>query len=219
MFDAEGKCVFEGRHSGRDNAIEEALKRAPDWLLGKNDYKELKSEASSILKRSGMGKTLTELEEIISADEEEAKVAEAKRMYERLWRYAQGEFDRISGMQETRASMARAELKKFSKTWKGHELADEAGELEKSLKKDKAFKDAEKADKMLIGIEEQLDKAEPCGYGKPLDLKGCPECKKENAKIIATCGAMGAKILKDYPETPAATQVRELLSEAGIPYQ
>jgi hypothetical protein len=215
LFDHTGKCVFTGHPGQADDAIEEAIKKAPDYILGPGEWVELKREAAAIVARKNFGKTMATVRKL-QDEGEGAQQEEAARMFERLDRCASREWELAMALKETRPAQAMEAITAFSKKWKGDQYGDEASDMLKELKKDKSFKEAIVADTLLAKLEATLGEAKPCKFGEPLDLAGCDDCRKDNKKILQAVAALGGKILKKHPDTPAAKAVQDILRSVGL---
>jgi hypothetical protein len=192
VFDHNGEIIYDGRGDGIEPIIEEALAKAPDWLLGENNYSELKSEASSIIKRSNLGKTLATLRTLVAGGEDitDAEQEEAGRMIDRLLPWAELQVKKVKDLMNENPEAALAGWKNLAKQFKGDLIGDEADATYKELKKDEDFKEELKAWKAIAKIIKAVD-ANP-------------------AALNPSRGAL-EKVIDKYPDTAAARRAMKMI--------
>jgi len=169
LFNWKGEQVWSGHPaSGMDDAIEEAIRNAPDLLLGPRKYEAIRSEASKILKRSGMGSAVKSLRKK-SGGAEGAEKEEATELLGRLEKHAERAMkkaDELIGSGEP--LKAQGLWKRLARDFRGDEIGSRASSKEKEMKKDVAFKAELSAARIMMQMEAMADKIKPRRRGEDL---------------------------------------------------
>ncbi|MEW6026115.1 MAG: TlpA disulfide reductase family protein [Planctomycetota bacterium] len=211
LFDHTGKMVYDGHpmEAAAEKALSEAMKNAPDWLVGEGPYKKLKALAEKIKERKGLGGVLKTIKEKHLNSQDPDEKAEAEKLLERLTRYGNKLLQKADGLKTTEPLKSHNLYQETSKLFKGDEIGDNADNALKDLKEDKTFQDNLKADKELSEMIPDIEKLKACGKCGTFN-KECEACKKKNASLEALI-QKAKGILKKYPDSPAAAKVKELL--------
>lgn len=216
VFDSKGELVYDGRPEGEmDKIVENAVKAAPDWLLGDHAYAKLKSQAAAIASRKGLGKALAELRKL-KDDPDAGKAEEAGWLLERLEPYAQGLLAKAKAAETTDPPKALELYTKASALFQGDQVGTDAAEALKRLKADPGFKKEMDAAAALKNVQDACEKFKPCKSTKKLDLAGCEDCRKKNAALMNSLVGQLKAIVQKYEGTGAAKEAEGLLKAWGL---
>lgn len=215
IFDHRGELVFKGRELPAKK-LEEVVNNAPNPLVGEGPYKKLGALVKKIIKHKGLGKIMLQLKEKVETSTDAVEKEEAGDLLRRITGYAQNIKEQAGEIKEQEPLQAYNLYQRLAKEFKGGEFGDEAAQVLDELKKDKEFQKGLRADKKFIELQTLTDKFKPCQSNKPLDIKGCQKCQKKNQKLLNQVTVYGKRLIKQYPEAPAAKKVKELFDEWGI---
>jgi hypothetical protein len=211
LFDHTGQIIYNG-HPKEENlniSLTNAIKSMPDPLLGEGPYKKLSALTDKIKQRKELGQILSALKSKHLNSEDADEKAEAEKLAERLTRYG-NKLLRQAGTKKDKEPLDCLNLyQQTAAVFKGDTIGDTAEKTIKELKDDKTFQDNLKADKELTDIIAEMKKLKPCNTCASFS-RDCPACQKRNASMeVLIPKAKG--LVKRYPDSPAATKVKELL--------
>lgn len=210
LFDHTGEMIFSGHPGEADKKLADAVKNAPDPLVGEGPYKKLSALTQKIKERKELGKILSTLKtkHLPSADADEK--AEAEKLIERLSRYGNRLVEKADKKKDTEPINAYNLYQQAATLFKGDEIGDNADKVLKEFKDDKNFQDNMKADKELTDMMPQIEKLKPCGKTCHAFNKECQNCQKKN-QTFEELMAKARGLVKKYPSSPAAEKIKELL--------
>lgn len=210
LFDHTGKMIFKGHPGEADKKLADAMKNAPDPMVGEGPYKKLTALTVKIKEHKELGKILSALKtkHVISADADEK--AEAEKLIERMSRYGNRLIEKADKKKDTQPLNAYNLYQQAATLFKGDEIGDNADRILKELKEDKNFQDNMKADKELTDMMPQIEKLKPCGKTCHAFNKECQNCHKKN-QTFEEIMAKARGLVKKYPSSPAAEKIKELL--------
>lgn len=215
LFDHRGNLVFEDHPGLAEKKLKELVENMPDPLIGEGPYKKLGSLAKKICQRKGLGKIMSQLSEKIEKAKKPGEKEEAEKLLGRLQNYAQKLKTKADGAKDQDPLQYYNLQQQLAKEFKGNEIGTEAQEVVKGLKKDKEFQRTLKAEKEFAKIEAMTETFKPCQNNKPLNIKNCAGCQKKNAASLNTIVSFAKRLIKKYPDTPAAQKTQGLLDELG----
>ncbi|MHC5078650.1 MAG: hypothetical protein ACYTHN_06505 [Planctomycetota bacterium] len=211
LFNWKGEMTWDGRHSGLEDAVEEVLKGAPDWLVGPRKFEKVKAEAGKIRKRKGMGGAVKALREKAKSEDAQEK-EEAEVLLGRVVKYAERQMQRAEACIEAGDPLkAQAIWKDLAKAFKGDEIGDKAASIEKEKGKDAAFKKELSAAKKLAGIERMAEKIESPRRGEDLD-----KWRDKNAGALKRILAMVKGLEKKFGDTKVMARAKALLKSLHL---
>jgi len=220
LFDHKGERTFADNIRGQGKrlgeALDEAVARAPDFMLG-GPYSKLGDIASAIAAdRSRIGLQLKKVRSILSGESTDpALLKEAEALLARLEKYSR---DRIAKTLEEPDDIVGASrtFKELARIFEGDEIGDHARKLLDMVKADPAFDRCLKAAAALEKARTRFRKLPPAGtysynleYTRTAD-KAVLDMRKE---IITEYRAALNGITKKYPGTFSSGLAKELLSD------
>lgn len=213
LFNAKGELIFEGRVGEEEKALEDAVKAAPDWLLGDHPYAKLKAQAAQVAARKGLGKVLVECRKLAEGTDEASK-QEAGWLIEHLEPYGKALLEKAKGAETADPERSLALYQQAAAQFDGDAMGTEASDAIKRLKDDPAFKKEMDATKILKAVKASMEKLKPCKSNGPLDPK-CADCKKKNAAALGGILGQLKGIVAKYDGTHAAGEAASILSAWG----
>ncbi|MBI3272146.1 MAG: hypothetical protein HYZ53_24340 [Planctomycetes bacterium] len=215
VFDHKGQLIFNGRpDSDMEKKIEAAIKAAPDWLVGEEPYTKLRSQASAVAARKGLGKALAECR-TLAADPDPATAQEAKRLLDRLDPYGKDLLSNARTLEWSDPAKALELYAKASSLFQGDTIGTDAAEALKRLKADEKFQKELSASQALSRVRDAAEGLKPCRNGNPLELATCEACKKKNAALIGSLVPGLRALMQKYAGTNAAKDAETLLKSMG----
>jgi hypothetical protein len=210
LFDHTGKMIFNGRPSEANKKLADAVKNAPDPLVGDGPYKKLDKIVAKIKEHKDYGQILTTLKTkyLNSADADEK--AEAEQLISRLTRFANKLLTKGELKREKEPLNSYNTYQQCATLFKGDEIGTNTELVLKMLNEDKVFQENMKADKELVEITSEVDKFKSCNKCGIFN-KDCDNCRKKNAGYDGVVQKAKA-LVKKYPNSPAANNVKELVS-------
>ena len=209
LFDHTGKMIYSGHPMQADAKLAEAMKTAPDWLIGEGPYKKLKALAEKAKQRKDLGQILKALKEKhLNSDDPDEK-SEAEQLADKLSRYGNRLLKKAEAKKDKEPMACFNLYQEAAKLFKGDAIGDNADKIVKELKEDKAFQDNLKADKELAGMMPDIEKLKACNKCGTFN-KECDACRKKNPPLQMLI-PKAKNIVKKYPDSPAAVKVKELL--------
>jgi len=221
VFNHEGKRIYAGNIQPIKKVLDEALARAPDYLVG-GPYEKLAALAQQISKdKEHVGNHLPSLREVAAkTDGDEAERTEAKSMIAHLTRHFEWQIlkaaEDVDGVVETAAV-----YRKLKEMYRGDELGDQAGKLLAKLESAPGFKAEAAAEAALEQARITLRRLPPAGnYAYNMDYH-----ESTDEMVLATRGRMIAtfrvtldRIMQEYPKTKATADAEYLKLEFQMPF-
>ena len=204
LFDHEGNMVYNGHPSKVDKPLEDAIRKAPPFLIADRKYSALKREALSIGKMGSTFPTTLAKLRTIAADSEAdpAKVEEAKHLISSVTMWANQRLKVIQKDLKSNPLFAKDELYRMTRLFrKDKELGEPFIALDKETKTDKSFITEIKAAKSLAILKAKADKM---GIGTIQSGAGIEQKKAAFKKALQ-------KFADRYTGTVAAKQARQLI--------
>jgi thiol-disulfide isomerase/thioredoxin len=211
LFDHKGNLAYSGHpmEAEADKKLDEAMKSAPDFLVGEGPYKKLTALVEKIKQRKELGKVLTTLKTKHLNSEDETEKTEAEQLISRLEGYGNKLLGRANKKKDTEPLNCFNIYQEVVILFKGDEIGNTADNALKELKEDKTFQDNLKADKEYLEIEKEVDKFKGCNKCA-IFSKTCNDCQKKNPQFEPTF-QKAKTLVKKYPSSPAASKVKEIL--------
>ena len=201
--------IFDGQAKNADKKLEEAIKNAPDPLVGEGPYTKLKSLAQKITTHKDLGSVLNTIKTKHLNSEDKEEKAEAEKLAGRLIKYGEKLLKKAELKKDKEPIESYNLYNEIATLFKGDEIGDKAKAVVDELKKDKTFQDNMKADKELSEIKAEIEKFKHCPKCSSFN-KDCENCQKKNSNYNAVV-QRAKSLVKKYPSSPAATNVKELL--------
>jgi hypothetical protein len=202
--------------SEADKKLEEIMATTLESALTEGTYTKLQAQVKTLLQHKDLGKITAELRKKTENNNDADEATEATQLLERLTRYADYIKQQAEASKDTDPTQCSNTYQRLTKEFEGDQISTKAKKTLEELKKDKVFQKNIEADKKLAAIEELAGKFKPCQNGKPLDIKGCTACHKKNQTDLDTINALTKSLQTQYPGSPAAGKVKDLLNELGI---
>jgi hypothetical protein len=211
LFDHKGKMIFKGHPMEADGKLADAMKAAPDPLVGEGPYKKLEAVAKKIIDHKDFGKILETLKTKHLNSENADEKAEAEKLVERLTKFGNRMLSKAEAKKPTEPTASFNMYNEIATLFKGDEIGDKAKAVVEELKKDKDFQENMKADKEFESIKDEVEKLKPCNKctGGAFN-KTCEGCQKKNQNYSGLV-ARAKALVKKYPNSPAAAKVKELV--------
>lgn len=215
LFDHTGQLIFDGRpDEGFDKLVKEALKNAPDWLLGGHTFNKLKTQAAAVSARKGLGKVLGECRKL-SADPDPDIVTEAGWLVGALEPFGRSQLQEAKDAEADDPARALDLYARVSALFTGDPIGTDAADAVTRLKADPRAQNETAAATAVAKIEKASEGFRPCIADTPLDIVGCAGCKKKNAELLAALAAQCKAVAQKYPGTKAAARTEALLKRWG----
>ncbi|MFH1227550.1 MAG: hypothetical protein V1701_06560 [Planctomycetota bacterium] len=209
LFDHTGKMIYSGNMGEVDGKLADAMKNAPDPLIGAGPFKKLSALAKKIVDRKELGKIMTTLKTKHLNSEDADEKAEAENLVEHLNRYGNKLLKKAGEKKATEPTNCYNLYQQAATLFKGDEIGNNAEQIVKELKADKEFQDNIKADKELASIQAEIETFKPCSKCYAFN-KNCEPCQKKNASFESV-KQRTAGLLKKYPNSPAAGKAKDLM--------
>jgi hypothetical protein len=215
VFDHEEKRVFAGRLEGMREAVDAALARAPDRLVG-GPYTKVKDLAAKIAKkRKKIGREIKALRAIAAdnrADPEKRREAEA--LLARLTAHSDARIDKAETLLPDVVNAARI-YEELALLFEGDEFGDRAAGLLDGLLSAPGFEKEFAAAAALEKANADFRKLPPAGnYAYDLTytpVKSRSILEKRDRMLAAYRKALEGIIAK-YPESFAAGEAQDVLA-------
>ncbi len=216
VFDHEGDRIYAGTVQGIGQVIENALTRAPHYIVG-GPYDQLTERAAEIAADSArLGRHVKKLRRRIAAGRDEVAVLdEARALLGSIETYAYGRAEKIIEEVSNPAEAAPA-LRKLAAQFKGDVLGELVALIADSIESAPGFKKEQTALGALAGAKALFRKLPPEGtYAYNLDYTEITDEKRlaERERVIARYCQSLEKITKSHPATCAAATASDLLEE------
>jgi uncharacterized protein YaaR (DUF327 family) len=210
------------------NLIEESVKwmdkiyisrkqkrETPEFLIGNEPYNKLKLLAQEICKLKDLGKIKAQLTKKAESDNAEEK-AEAERLIEHLKKYAEDVKEEANELEETEPAKTLELYQLLAKQFKEDAIGDEAEKTVSELKENKELQNRIKSEQEWAKVDKIQRQLKSCSPNKPLDIKNCADCKKNNISVVSQLTSACKQLMKQYPDTPAAKKCQDLMTELGV---
>ncbi|MFC1588142.1 PDZ domain-containing protein [Planctomycetota bacterium] len=221
VFDHTGKRIFGDRLWGMETVIEEAVAKAPHYLVG-GPYKELKDLADKIaVDQKNIGPYLKKLRAIIAKEKADStKTQEAEKLLGCLRAYFDRRLNKVYLDPSNKAYSAEI-YSELAAVFQGDELGDEAEALLRDLEQTCDLDREREAERAFRMAKTEFRKLPPKGnYAYDLSYKLTDDeiILARRAWITVKFKHKLRNILKKYPGTNTAEKIEYLLLlDEGIP--
>ncbi|GEM_PF-1160967 len=206
LINWKGEVCWDGHPaSGLDDAVEEALQGAPDWLVGPRAYEKVDREAGKIRRRRSMGSAAKTLRDKAESDDP-LEQEEAKELLGRIEAYAERQMKKAQALVEAgRPLEAQKIWKDLARRFRGDEIGDKASEVERNHGRDAGFKKELAAAKILFRMEAVAGRIDPKRRNEDL-----AHWQKKNMGLLRQVLGMYKSLERRYGDTKVFARAQAL---------